>query len=171
MTNTYEFEDVTLETDGDVVPPAIDIEYPCVICGEEAGPYGGRGRKPRKCPKHKSAQSGTNVRVKGANAALAAQAAEALCQLNNILTMPFMLLRYVATASAVARANDGFREMAYNALLTDPKLSASIVRGGTSGGKVALVIAYGVLGSAVGPVFMMEHKAKQPEEPTELRSV
>jgi hypothetical protein len=149
-----EFED----TDMDTVPPAIDIEYPCVVCGEEAGPYGGRGRKPTKCPKHKATQSGTSTKVKGANAALAAQATEALVQVNNILTMPLVLMGYQNSASALAKAQDGFRESTYQALLTDPRLCASIVRGGTAGGKVALLISYGMLGSAVGPVLVMEHK-------------
>lgn len=155
------FEDIEFKDDGpkDEVPPAIDIEYPCSVCGREAGPYAGRGRKPTKCPEHRATKN--LPKVKGANAALAAQATEALVQLNNILTMPLVVLGYRQTASVLADAQDGFRESTYQALLTDPKLCASIVRGGTAGGKMALLISYGMLGSAVGPVLVMEHKMIQ----------
>jgi hypothetical protein len=158
----YAFDDVIVTPD--TVPDAIDIEYPCEVCGREAGPYAGRGRKPKFCADHRKTSKVATPKVKGANATLAAQATEALVQLNNILTMPAMLFGYPRTASALATANDGFREMAYNALITDPALCAAIARGGSTGGKVALLIAYGMLASAVAPIALMEYRENKVVE-------
>jgi hypothetical protein len=141
------------------------VEYPCVVCGRESGPYGGRGRKPTKCPEHKG--NGTPSVKRGTtpikNAVLAGQAADALVQLNSIVALVATLAQYEGTGDALRIAQDGFREQAYQALLTDPELCRSILKGGVMSGRVALLIAYAMLGSVVAPVAMYEAREKSRE--------
>jgi hypothetical protein len=147
----------------DVIPEVSDIEYPCVICGKEAGPYSGRGRHPKKCTEHRTTQVNKGTRVTGTNATLASQATEALCQINGFLTIGAMFAGMPATAGAITAAEDGFREQTYNALLTDPDLCRSILKAGVKSGKIALLISYLMLGAAVMPIAVLEFKAKQQE--------
>jgi hypothetical protein len=146
----------------DAIPPVLDVEYPCEICGKESGPYGGRGRKPKKCPEHRK-QSVSSGRSKStsSNTALAGQAADVLAQLNNGLTIGSMVVGLNATASAIANSNDAFRTAAYEALLIDPALCRSIVRGGKKGGMVGLMLAYGMLLANVIPVAKIEFDEKK----------
>jgi hypothetical protein len=69
--------------------------------------------------------------------------------------------RLPQTAAALATANEGFEESAYQALLTDPKLCQLILKAGATSGKVSLVIAYGMLAVAVAPVAVAEFREKQ----------
>ncbi len=152
----------------DPIPDTEDVEYPCLKCGREAGPYGGRGPKPKYCDEHKKNRpKGNAPRVKGANDALARQATEALVQLNTLFAMGTMVMGYNNTASAIAASEEGFRAQAYTALLTDPKLAAAITRAGTTSGKVALMIAYGMMGVNVVPTLALEHKEKVAERRAE----
>jgi len=156
------FEDVTIPRDS--VPPVTDVEYPCEVCGNEAGPYVGRGRKPKYCPDHKRtvvAKRSTAPRATGTNDTLARQATEALCQINGFLTIGAMFAGMPATAGAIAGAEDGFREQTYTALLTDPDLCRSILKAGVKSGKIALVISYLMFGAAVVPTAALELKAKK----------
>jgi hypothetical protein len=172
---TITLEDVTVTTDdntpdgsSDAIPPVFDVEYPCEVCGREAGPYAGRGRKPKRCPEHKRGSSSSSApKTKGNNAVLAGQAADNLAQLNNILAFGSMAVGMNATASAIASANDGFRSAAYEALVTDPALCRSILRAGKSGGKVALAMAYMMFGVNVIPVAKMELDEKRAQRVTE----
>ena len=151
---------------GDVPPddesPPTPFEYACETCGKELH-YGGRGRKPKYCDEHKRGGSTTPRKNLGKNDVLAAQATEALCQMNSISAIGLMMFGLPTTASAINNAHDSFREQAYNALLTDPDLCRKILKGGTGSGKIALVIAYGMLGAAVVPVAHMEIKEKRAE--------
>jgi hypothetical protein len=153
------------ETDTEVIDaaPSDDYEYSCEVCGTELF-YGGRGRKPKFCDDHRKTATRTTSTVKGAGkgGALARQAATALGQLNGLIGIALMLApkpwNLPTTASALAGATEGFEEQAYKALLSDPKLCALILRGGAMSGRVALVIAYGMLAGAVVPVAMAELK-------------
>lgn len=150
----------------DTVPPLNDVECPCRVCGKEAGPYSGRGPKPKLCPDHKKTSNGTgarNAKVTGAPASLAAQATQVLVQLNGIFAIGCMALGFNDTASAIAGANGNFEEQAYAALLTDSDLCKLILKGGVKSAKMSLGIAYIGLGTAVGPTAYMEFKEKRAE--------
>lgn len=161
----FEFADIP----ADVSPPASDVEYPCEVCGQESGPYGGRGRKPTKCAEHKKpvAKSSRGPRVTGSNAILATQATEALCQMNGIMALGAMVVGFTGTASAINDFQDAFRQTTYNALLTDPDMCRFILKGGTKSGKLALGISYGMMAMAVGPVAVMEYKDKRAAKQAE----
>jgi hypothetical protein len=161
----YTFTDVEVpkEPEPDAVPPTVDVEYPCIVCGRESGPYGGRGRKPRRCPEHKG-RTVSAPRVKGTNASLAAEATEALVQLNGFAAVGAMMIGYHATAGAIAERETLFREQAYSALLTDPALCRTILKGGTTSGKVALVIAYTMFIGGVAPYTISEYRERKAEK-------
>ena len=151
-------------SNSDVVPDTHDVEYPCEVCGREAGPYSGRGRKPKFCSEHKRKTTTSGPKVKGADAALAAKAAEALCQLNTIGAMLAMTAGYWSTGKAITATNDnGFREQAYNALLTDPELCKRILSAGTTSGKISLSIAYIMAGTSVVPYIVEDNKRLKTE--------
>ena len=157
----FVFQDA--EVPDDTVPPTSDVEYPCEVCGKEAGPYGGRGRKPKRCLEHKKAKATprNSVRVTGASASLAAQASGVLEQLNGILAMGLMVTGMQDTAHALAAANEGFKEQAYLALTTDAELCKLILKGGVKSAKLSLGLAYVGLGAAVLPVAVNEAREKK----------
>jgi hypothetical protein len=148
--------------------PIVDAgaEYPCRVCGLEAGPYGGRGPKPKLCPEHKKSTPAGKRGVsapRNSNAVMAASAADALNQINSMMVVGGMVLGFIQTASAIAERQDAFREQAYSALLTDPALCASILKAGTTSGKMALGIAYLMLGAGVAPYAVSEFKERKAE--------
>jgi hypothetical protein len=142
----------------DTVPPSEDVEYPCRVCGREAGPYVGRGPKPKLCVNHKSTSTKTSrvARVTGKDANLAAQATGVLVQLNGIIAMGLMAMGLNGTASAIAGANGQFEEAANQALLTDPELCKLILRGGVKSAKISLGLAYVPILVQAGPMAAME---------------
>lgn len=144
----------------DSAPESSDVEYACTVCGKEAGPYSGKGRKPTKCGEHKKGTASTS-RASNSNSALATQAVDALMQINGFMTLGAMITGFYQTASAITDAEDGFRRQAHAALLTDPALCRSILRGGTKSGKVALVIAYLMMGATIFPTAKAEFVAKR----------
>lgn len=159
-------EDVDLVEDsipGDVV----GVEYPCQECGKEAGPYSGRGRKPKFCEDCKAKRTGGTAKasgpktVSGKNKMLAAQAADTLAQYNSIVALFASFTPFPNTGDAITNANEVFREQAYNALLTDPKLAAQISSGGSISGPALLVIAYLSLAAVVAPVAVVEFRANK----------
>lgn len=159
-------EDVKLDT-----PPSdvAQAEYPCRVCGQEAGPYGGRGRKPTLCSEHKAAKSGSpRSKTVGKNAALAGQAADTLVQYNGLVALVATLARYPMTGEAIRTSHETFREEAYQALLTDPALCQSIVRTGGLSGRAALIVSYGMLVSVVAPITAMEHRQHKAEKQERL---
>lgn len=162
---TITFEEAKIP-DMDEVPDLEDIEYPCRVCGREAGPYGGRGPKPKLCIDHKSA-SRTGVknapRIIGKDANLAAQATAVLVQLNAIMAMGAAALGLFRTGSAIAQANPTFEAAAYNALLTDPEFCRLILKGGAKSAKVSLALAYGGMGLSVVPTAYEEFKERKAE--------
>jgi hypothetical protein len=158
----------------DLAPPNLDFdsEYPCVVCGKEAGPYGGRGPKPKYCDEHKKGARKVNGTIvpKNSNGKMAGQAADALVQLNSFLISFTMLIGYKETASAMAERNDAFREQAFNALLTDPVLCSQILKAGTTSGKLALSLTYGMFLAGTMPYAVEEHKVKKAEKENEAGS-
>lgn len=165
-----DFSDAPVPVDGPVnalgqldAAPSSDHEYACVVCGKELF-YGGRGRKPKYCEDHRKASGGKSTRsVSGKNQALAASATEALCQINTLSAFGLMMFGMPLTAESITNAEQGFREQAYAALLTNPSLCQKILKAGTTSGTMALVMAYGMLGVAVGPVAYGEVTAKRRE--------
>lgn len=164
------FDDASLPMDS--IPPTTDVEYPCKNCGKEAGPYGGRGRKPTLCtdckPNKSVSSGGQSRKITGSMASMAAQATKVLEQLNGIFAIGLMAVGYIETARAIAGENEAFCEKAHQALLTDPELCKLILKGGVNSGRIGLGIAYGSMGIGVAPVAMMEFKAKK-EERTRVR--
>jgi len=161
MVDVFEFQDAVIPDD--TIPPTSDVEYPCEVCGKESGPYGGRGRKPKRCPEHKRSKATvrSTVKVTGATASLAAQAAGVLEQLNGILAMGLMVTGMQDTAHALAAANEGFKDQAYLALTTDAELCKLILKGGVKSAKLSLGLAYVGLGAAVFPVAVNEAREKK----------
>lgn len=151
--------------DMDVTPDLADVEYPCRVCGREAGPYGGRGPKPKLCIDHKTTTSkGTrSPKVMGKDANLAAQATGVLVQLNAILAMGAAAVGLFQTGSAIAAANEGFEQAAYQALLTDPEFCKMILKGGAKSAKVSLALAYGGMAMSVGPTAVNELRERKAE--------
>lgn len=166
MTMTFDVATPIDEPLTDTVPDLDDVEYPCVVCGRESGPYGGRGRKPKRCPEHKTAATtGTRraTRVTGKDANLAAQATGVLSQLNGIIAIGLMAIGMNDTASAIAAHNDGFEEQANAALLTDPDLCRLILKGGVKSAKIGLGLAYVSMGVGVMPIAVEEARVKKTE--------
>jgi hypothetical protein len=149
--------------DTDEVPELLDVEYPCEVCGQEAGPYGGRGRKPRRCPIHKKGNAATTraPRVTGRDANMAAQATGVLVQLNALLAMGVAALGLFGTAGAIASANETFEQQAHAALLTDPELCKLILKSGAKSSKVALGLAYGGMAMSVAPTAVNELRERK----------
>lgn len=164
--------DVPVFTDAEIptgVPdeaPPTRYEYSCEVCGKELK-YSGRGRHPTKCDEHKkggSSKSGLRTNRLGKNEELAAQAAYALSQLNGLIAVGLKMSGLEVTAEAIDEARPAFRENAQEALVTDPELCRTILKAGTSSGKVALVMCYAMFLGAVVPVGVMEYKLKRAEK-------
>lgn len=160
---TMDFLDA--EIPPDTVPSDLtDVEFPCEVCGNEAGPYGGRGPKPKRCDDHRKNKGKSSVRKVTGNAAnLAAQATEVLQQLNGIIAIGSMALGLNSTAAAIAAGNETFAERAHAALLTDPALCQLILKGGVKSAKISLGIAYAGLGVQVIPTAIREVQEKREE--------
>lgn len=160
MTMTFVDEDLD-DIPPDYAPPDLsDVEYPCEVCGRESGPYGGRGRKPKRCPEHKK-NPVKSAKVTGAAGTLANQATAVLVQVNGLLAMGAMATGMFGTASAIAQANETFKEQAHAALVTDPDLCRLILKTGAKSAKLSLGLAYLGMGIAVGPTAVMEVRNKQ----------
>lgn len=159
---TMMFEDVM----PDAVPDLEDVEYPCANCGREVG-YGGRGRKPSAkslCTDCKpTGKRAASVKVTGAAATKAAQAAEVLTQLNAMFAMGAAALGLFETAGTLVGYQETFKAQAYAALTTDMKLCESILKSGAKSSKVSLGMAYVGMGVAVGPTAVNEMRARKAE--------
>lgn len=142
----------------DSVPETIDVEYPCEKCGREAGPYSGRGRKPKICSECKPRRTTkSNVpKVTGATANLAAQATEVLSQLNAMIAVGCMAVKMFGTARAIGDYDDTFKAQAHAALITDPELCKFILKGGVKSAKITLALAYGGMAMSVAPTAVSE---------------
>jgi len=146
--------------------PQIDDVLSCIECGKTLT-YSGRGRKPQRCDEHRK---GANKKSAGGttralpNDKLARSATEALVQINRVTGFGLRLLQFPETASTIDYCEDVFREQAYQALLTDPALCRQILSAGQVSGKFSLAMAYGIMGTQVGSVALMEYKAKRAEK-------
>jgi hypothetical protein len=147
----------------DLAPPTAGPEFACRVCGKELT-YGGRGRKPTLCDEHKRGNSARSSVQKGGNEKLAAQAVESLMQLNGLVGMGLMFGGFLGTASAFSERQDGFREQAYQALLTDPALCKTILRGGKLSGRFSLALAYATLIGGTAPFALQEMRERKAAE-------
>lgn len=167
MTTALDFKPSDVLPPQDDAPPNSEIRFPCKECGKEAGAdYKGRGRPPVYCAEHKKSGKGTGTkRALTSNDARARAAASALVQVHGLAAMGLMVAGMPATASALAEVtNAGFEERAYEALLTDPALCTTILKAGTTSGRMSLLIAYGMLAGAVVPTAWGEIKSKRQTE-------
>jgi hypothetical protein len=168
---TLPFEDVCVEDMTVDASPADVPEHPCAnyaVCGNETFRNGSRGRWPKVCETCKEEKAvpvkpRTGGATKGA-ADKARQAASVLGQYNSLLAIGLMLLpepyALPATAAAIAAKNDLFEAQAAEALITDPKLCALILKTGAASGKLQLAFAYGMFLTAVAGVAIPEYKSK-----------
>lgn len=163
MSITLNFADAEADTtEFDTVPPVTEVEYPCGVCGREAGPYGGHGRKPTRCSDHKKRQSsGPSVRATGKTAELAVQAAKTLASINGVMAMSLGAFGLFETMGAIFERNEDFEKAAYAALVTDPNLCRQIVRVGETSAKLSLGMAYLSMGMGVAPIAAQEYKRKK----------
>jgi hypothetical protein len=156
MTMTFEPATIPDEIQPDTVPDLSDVEYPCVVCNKESGPYGGRGRKPTRCPEHKKATVSGSKKLTGNAANLAAQATQVLVQVNGMLAVGAMGMQMFKTAHAIADANPAFEQQAHQALLTDPELCRLILKSGGASAKMSLAMAYVGMGMAILPTALQD---------------
>jgi len=149
----------------DAVPEVTGVEYPCEVCGKEAGPYGGRGRKPKRCSEHKkqASRATSTTKVRGTNADLAAQATEALCSIDGMAALGARIIGFTNTAETIEEADEVFRLRVHAALLNSPDTARKILRYGSKAGDSALFIAIGLHIATILPVFMTEAKVKKAE--------
>lgn len=142
----------------DIIAP----ELVCEVCGTGLT-YGGRGRKPRFCDEHKPTKSagGTKRVPQAKNAALAAQAAQVLVGTNALVAFVARMGALTETADQIDIANDPFRDRAYEALLADPELCRTIIKGGGLTGKAQLTMAYAMFAFAVVPVATSEIRERR----------
>lgn len=152
--NVYEFTP-------DAIPETTEVEYPCEVCGREAGPYSGRGRKPKFCDDHRKSNKSARSVSAPKNNALAAQAADALVQINGLVAFAATVMQYEYTGETLRNAQEEFRARAHAALVTDPKLCQAILRGGPMSARMALVLSYGMLATVVAPVAVQEYREKR----------
>lgn len=169
--STVTFSDEPITFTPDTAPPLSDApEYPCDVCGQEAGPYGGRGRKPTKCPIHKKSKAASSARaprITGNNAALALQATEALCSIDGLMALGARMIGFIETAETIENADETFRIRVNSALLNSPDMARKILRYGSKGGDAALFIAIGLHIATIAPVFMTEAKQKKADKEAE----
>jgi hypothetical protein len=169
MTVTFADEPVTASKNQDATPDFSDEpEYPCVVCGAEAGPYGGRGRKPTRCAIHKKSSAGSGgqraPRVTGKASELAAQATEALCSIDGMMALGARIVGFTRTAETIEDADETFRIRVNAALLNSPDTCRKILRYGSKGGDAALFIAIGLHIATIAPVFAAEAREKKAEK-------
>lgn len=143
----------------DDAPPSTH-EYACLTCGTELH-YGGKGRKPKYCDAHKPSRSPSRRTTGPKNEQLAAQATEALIQINGLASLGLLIAGLPLTATAIDNAKDGLREQLHAALITDPALCRTILRAGSGSAKLSLAVAYGMLAVSVVPVGVAEVRAKR----------
>lgn len=162
MTINFEAAVIPEDIPVDSIPDLSDVEYPCEVCGKESGPYGGRGRKPKRCADHKKQPTVSGSRKLTGNAAnLAAQATQVLVQVNGMLAVGAMGMQMFNTAHAIAEANPNFEQQAHQALLTDPELCRLILKSGGASAKVSLAMAYVGMGMAILPTALQDVQTRR----------
>lgn len=165
-------------TVGDEVPvpdvgpdfPDLNVEYPCQHilpngerCNHEAGPYGGRGRKPKWCPEHKPTRSSATGKRAGANNVQAQAALDALVNMHNMGAMGLMVVGMGNTANAILGTEEGFRAQMLPQLQANPKRCAQILRAGAGASEAGFWTAYAMFAAAVVPTAKQEIDVKRAE--------
>lgn len=95
------------------------------------------------------------------NAANAHAAASMLARMNGFLGIGLASFGMPLSAAELAKANETFESMAYEALLSDPALCKKILSAGATSGKAGLILAYGMLTVSIAPAAMGELKDKR----------
>jgi hypothetical protein len=160
---------ITVEDGVDSIPPVSDIEFPCVVCGQEAGPYSGRGRRPSRCAEHKQGAKTKTVPADGGeklvgNEKLAAQAADMLCQIDGMLAFGAQIVGLTDTANTIMEADEAFKQRVTAALVNSPKTARKIMQMGSKAGDTALLVAILLHIGTIAPVFYGEVKTKRAEK-------
>jgi hypothetical protein len=166
------FETTTIPGYGppDAVPdfPEYGVEQ-CERChARPKKTYSGRGPRPKFCDDCASSgkTAGSSApKVKGKNAALAAQATQSLMTLNGFMALGLTIAQLPSTSAKFREefTRESFEDTIYNALLLDPELCAFICRGGVKSGKIALIIGYALASAAVAPTLMVELRDKKAD--------
>lgn len=115
---------------------------------------------PKQTASGRSTQSEKDARI----------AAGILAQANGLIAFGIAAVGYHGTAGAIAVANEGFEEQAYDALVNDPVLCKQILRAGSTGGKAALILAYGVMVMSVTPIAYAEMREKREAKRVEAEN-
>jgi hypothetical protein len=164
-------EETTVPADVGPVFPDLNVDYPCQHilpngerCNKEAGPYGGRGRKPRFCSEHKPTRGTASVgRRAGANAVQAQAALDALVNMHTMGAMGLAVVGMSNTANAVFGTEEGFRAQMLPQLQANPKRCAQILRAGAGASEAGFFAAYAMFAAAVIPVAKQELDVKRSE--------
>lgn len=121
--------------------------------------------RPRKRRPHNRGGSSAGATVaRSAQADKTAQTAAAmLARINSLIGMSLMSFGMPLSGGQIIEANDVFKDMAYEALQTDPNLARKILSAGASSGKAQLTMAYVMLFGSVTPVAMTEIKERRKE--------
>ena len=158
------FVDDETELAPDEAPPTEDTGHYCLECGKPVTRNGTRGRWPSYCDEHAKSGRASGKRVPKSAGAQAKRAAAVLGNMNGMiagilaLPIPGNPIYLPETASALATKSDVFESQAAAALENDPELCRMILRGGTMGGRAALVMAYGMLAGSLLTVAIPEWK-------------
>lgn len=142
-------------------------------CTNETFRNGSRGRWPNYCADHKKGAPAKKATPRSAPAQAKAAAA-VLGGMNDLMTslmfgvsmVPALPISLTNTASALAAKNEAFVEQAEAALSQDPALCRAILKAGGTSGKMALAMAYAMLGASLVPAVkadMAMTKAAQVE--------
>ncbi len=184
-TPTFEKVDIPPDTAPPTEPPVpatgdYNPEYPG---STEEHPYGFKddgtpytrkprgGPEPTRLPPSWSKSKTPSTRTRGpmpASESQARAAAALLAKGNSLIGLSLGFAGLPMTSAQLAEANEGFEEQAYEALLTDPALCRKILSGGAMSGKVALILAYGMLGASVAPTAVMEVRKRREETSDEV---
>lgn len=131
------------------------------ISSKDDSPDYTRPRKRR--PQGRGSRSGVERGNYPASEKSARTAAKLLAQMNLFVGMGISAFGLRLTARELVKANDQFEEMAYNALLSDPKLCQKILSAGAQSGKTQLMFAYVALGGSLAPMAWSEMRASRAE--------
>ena len=98
---------------------------------------------------------------------IAQTAATMLARMNNLVGMSLMMFGLPLSGQAIKDAEEVFKEMAFEALQTDPALARKILSAGASSGQAQLTMAYVMLGAQVAPTAVAEFKERRQAKETD----
>lgn len=134
------------------------------VSAKDSSPDYGRPRKKRPHNRSGSRAVGTSF---PASEKSARTAAKLLAQMNLFIGMGISAFGLQLTAQELVTANEQFEEMAFNALLSDPKLCSKILSAGAKSGQTQLMFAYVALAGSLAPMAMSEVRGIRNQRATE----